>query len=105
MNSLTVLVGLPACGKSYYANKYKDKKKIKIVSSDSIRKELYGKEEEQGDPSKVFKIMYERTLTYLRDGFNVIYDATNINMKKRYNLVHSLKDSLKDKKITYKCLV
>ena len=105
MASLIVLVGLPGCGKSYYANKYEDNKKTKIVSSDSIRKELYGKEEEQGDPSKVFKIMYNRTLNYLKEDFNVIYDATNIIMKKRYNLVHSLKDSLRGKKITYKCLV
>lgn len=105
MGSLIVLVGLPGCGKSYYANKCQNSKKTKIVSSDSIRKELYGKEEEQGDSSKVFKIMYNRTLNYLKDGFNVIYDATNINMKKRYNLIHSLKDSLRNKQITYKCLV
>lgn len=91
-----LLIGLPGCGKSYYASNFLGSKKTKIVSSDSIRKELYGSEEVQGDPKKVFSLLFDRSKEYLSSGYDVIYDATNINMKKRCVLVQNLKTQLKE---------
>ena len=46
---LIVLCGLPGAGKSTYARQYvQEHSETKIMSSDSIRKELYGDESIQG---------------------------------------------------------
>lgn len=96
MPTLNVLIGLPGCGKSYYANNFSTSEKVKIVSSDSVRKELYGSEEIQGDAREVFSLMFDRSKEYLSTGYDVIYDATNINMKKRYILIHNLRMQIKE---------
>ena len=79
-STLTVLVGLPGSGKSTYANKIKN---AILCSSDKIRKELYKDENIQGDNNKVFRILYNKVKENLKNGNNVVYDATNINSKKR----------------------
>lgn len=92
-NKFYMVVGLPGSGKSYLANqvlKELDEKTI-WLSSDKIREELYGSEEEQGDPSKVFGEMRIRTEKALQDGWNVVYDACNINSKKRIAFLNNLK--------------
>lgn len=66
-----------------------------ILSSDSIRKELYGDENDQTDPSKVFDLMFRRTVESLNAGKNVIYDATNLKKRLRVNTLKRLKDAVK----------
>lgn len=61
------------------------------ISSDKIREELYGSEDTQGDSSKVFELMRTRTQDALNEGKNVIYDACNINSKKRTAFLNLLK--------------
>lgn len=83
-----MLVGVAGSGKSQMANNYHEKYKNSIIlSSDSIRKELYGDEEIQGNPKEVFKIMDARTEKYLKLGLTVIYDATNIDANRRKDLL------------------
>jgi len=80
-----MLVGLPGSGKSTYA---KDLTKWYVwLSSDAIRKELYGDESIQGDNDKVFKILHQRLHQALLEGKNVVYDATNISRKKRMSIL------------------
>ena len=85
-----MLIGVPGSGKSTYAKKISEKYKIKILSSDSIRKELYGSEEIQKDNWKVFEKLNKIAINSLNNGESVIYDATNINMKRRIHLLNSL---------------
>ena len=82
MITFMMLVGVAASGKSTFAKGH-DKNEWIIVSSDSIREELYGKEEIQGDPTLVFKIVHERILFALTGGHSVIFDATNLTYKNR----------------------
>ena len=87
-----MLVGLPGSGKSTYAKKLSSVQKVtKYLSSDSIREELYGDESIQGDPNKVFRVMHERVKQYLSEGFDVIYDATNVTRKNRRGIVADVK--------------
>ena len=72
------MVGLPYSGKSYFVNKYKAEND-EYISSDDIRKELYGDESDQTNPNKVFEIMYKRTCKALSENKSVWYDATNLN--------------------------
>lgn len=83
MNKFYMMIGVPASGKSSIAAEYAEKYDAVIVSSDAIRGDLYGDESVQGDPAKVFRIVHENIKFFLRKGYNVIMDATNINSKKR----------------------
>jgi len=95
MATLYVMVGLPASGKSYWVREHA-KLYDDIISSDSIREELYGDAAIQDDPSRVFNIMFQRTRAALKAGRTTFYDATNINAKRRINLLKSLKKLFPD---------
>lgn len=88
MANFTMMIGLPASGKSTVAKSLLDENSI-LLSSDDIREELFGFRSEE-DNARVFQEMYKRTIIALKDGKNVIYDATNINSKKRMNLLKQL---------------
>ena len=90
----TMLIGLPGCGKSTLANKFKATSHTVVLSSDSIREELFGDEDEQMEPERVFATMFYRTVQALEDDLNVIYDATNINRKLRMNTLERLKKAV-----------
>lgn len=79
MATLYMMVGISGSGKSTYAATLGRP----IFSSDRVRKELYGDEAIQGDPNKIFRILHERILGRLRMGYSCVFDATNLNRKKR----------------------
>ena len=87
-NTLYVLVGLPGSGKTTLAKDIANINiKAKHISSDAIRAELFGDENNQENNSLVFEEMKRRTKEYLKEGYNVIYDATNISSKRRIALL------------------
>ena len=83
---LYVMMGLPASGKSSLAEEIAWTKDATIISSDAIRKEWYGDESIQGNPTKIFEEMRKRTVSVLENGRSVVYDATNLTLKSRYFL-------------------
>jgi len=85
-----MMVGLPGSGKSTTAEKLSKELEVRIHASDQIRKELYGDESIAGDNQKVFSILHNRIRDDLRNGKSVIYDATNINSKKRRNFLKEI---------------
>lgn len=90
MVNFYMLIGLPGAGKSEIAKQLAQLYNADIVSSDDIRNEFYGEESIQGDNAKIFDEMRRRTLTSLKNGKNVVYDATNISRKKRSHLIRSI---------------
>lgn len=91
-----MLVGLPGSGKTYYTNKHLKRENTTILSSDEIRKVLLGSEEAQWGNSIVFDAMNRAAIENLRQGRNVIYDATNINSKRRIALLEQIKKEVKE---------
>ena len=86
MNKFTMLVGLPASGKSTYAKEIANLfEEAVIVSSDDLRVELFGDVEATDKESNqmVFQTLHKRVKELLLSGKNVIYDATNINSNRR----------------------
>ena len=79
--TLTVLVGLPGSGKTHYA--VHEMADHKHISSDAIRKETLGSEEDQSDNAKVFRIMEQRVREAIIGGESVVADATNVSMRSR----------------------
>ena len=85
---LIILCGIPGAGKTFYSKEYIDTHPDTIhLSSDLIRKELYGDENIQGNPSEIFPLMQKRTINALNDGYNVLYDATNMTRKDRQGII------------------
>ena len=86
--TLILLVGIPGSGKTTYAEKYINENPGTVhLSSDKIRKELWGNEATQGDNNEVFSLMQSRTINALNFGNNVVYDATNITRKDRSYII------------------
>ena len=90
-NVLIVLGGLPASGKSTYAEMLVESGQFCRVCPDLIRKELYGNESIQGNGRKVFKIAFDAIQRLGKQNFNVVFDATNINADRRKKLVKSMR--------------
>lgn len=91
MKELIMLAGLPGSGKSTWAKEYKnkmtgmDKYTVQIISTDEIRKELWGDAADQQNGAKVFEVAYQRIEFWLKSPYcdTVIFDATNLHKKDR----------------------
>ena len=89
--TFTMMVGLVGSGKSTYAKQLVEETNAIICSSDAIREELCGDENSQDNNDEVFKILHSRIKENLKNGNNVICDATNINSKRRRAFLSELK--------------
>lgn len=89
--TLYMMIGPPGCGKTYFAAKLHHSNGAKIVSSDDIRKELYGDETIQKNNHMVFDIAHKRILKELQEGRSVIFDATNVTQDNRDNFLRKVK--------------
>ena len=90
MTEFIMFVGLPASGKSTYAEKLKEKE-YRIHSSDSIREELTGDANTQDKNIDVFATLHERIKNDLGNRISCVYDATNMSMKRRKAFLDEIK--------------
>ena len=91
MNTLYITVGLPGSGKSTYAKEFIKGKDIEYLSSDSLRA-VYGKsEEDQTVTPLVFGHIKRKVDEFLKDGKNVMVDATSVNRKERSDYINAAK--------------
>jgi predicted kinase len=93
MKKLIMLMGLPASGKSRWSKDFISlNSNAVIVSSDAIRLELYGSEEDQSHNVEVFEELHRRIHNYLsqEDIQTVIYDATNLSSKRRKGFISQI---------------
>ena len=87
-NTLVVMFGLPGAGKDTLIKKYYSH--YEILSSDELRTELYGVED-QTHNKEVFEEMGRRAKILGRAGKNVVYNATNLNRGRRVALCQEMK--------------
>lgn len=90
---MIMMCGLPGSGKSTYAKDMYTIPKIGkpvIHSSDALRAEMFGDEATQGDNQKLFAELHRRIKDDLRNGLDVIYDATNIKKRTRIQFLKEL---------------
>ena len=90
-NVLIVLGGLPASGKSTYGEMLVKSGIFCSVCPDKIRGELYGNENIQGDGKQVFAIAHHRIKDLGQGGNNAVFDATNIDRKRRTEFVAEMR--------------
>ena len=86
---LAVMVGVSGSGKSTYATGLKTSLKLengletKLVETDAIRGEISGDPTDQSKNNEVFSIARKRVQDALRQGNNVIIDATSTKPRDR----------------------
>ena len=90
-----MLVGLPASGKSTFAKK--ESIKFKIHSSDAMREKITGDINNQRSNQRVFDMLHKEIRRDLKNGLNVIYDATNISYKRRMAFLKEISDIVCDR--------
>lgn len=90
MTEFIMFVGLPASGKSTYAESLKAKG-YHIHSSDAIREELTGDANTQEKNTDVFATLHKRVKDDLSSGISCVYDATNMSMKRRKAFLNEIK--------------
>lgn len=99
MSKFIMLVGLPGSGKSTFAKELSIIENAVVLSSDQIREEMFSDVSNQESPDLIFGEMNRRANNLLSKKKNVIYDATNLNRKRRKHLIRFVIRS--DKKCVY----
>ena len=92
MNVLIVLCGLPGSGKSTYAKYLTESGHFECVSTDHIRKKLYGKEHIQGNGKEVFTTAFLLLQAYGSTKKNCVFDAINIAPHVRKRVIKECRD-------------
>ena len=90
---LIIMSGAPGSGKSTYAQKYwlQHKNNTIIVSRDEIRFSLVGENDLYfSKENEVLNIFYETIVKKMRQGFDVIADATHLTKKSRLTLIYNI---------------
>lgn len=89
MKEFIMLIGLPRSGKSTRASSLED---AVVISCDAVRKEILGDENDQTANDRVFDTVHKRIRKELCDGTHktVVFDATNINKKRRIAFLSSI---------------
>lgn len=85
MNTIYLLVGIPASGKSTYAKKLKEEKNIEIVSTDWVRVNNPGIIEKD-----VWPAVYKSIANIIKEGRDLIFDATSVTPNVRQRLITNL---------------
>lgn len=88
--SLVILCGLPGTGKSHFARELIRRAPFMWLNSDRTRKLLVDRPSySRREHRRVFSAMHVLTKGYLRDGYSVVFDATNLNENVRRPLYAS----------------
>ncbi|MDZ8185707.1 MAG: ATP-binding protein [Nostoc sp. ChiSLP02] len=85
------LIGVPGSGKSTLAAELAKLGNYRIVSTDTIRQQLYGDASIQGEWSQVEEKVISEIVDAIAQGDSIIYDATNAKRIWRIDLLGKLK--------------
>jgi len=91
MSTIYIAVGLPGSGKSTYAKNFIKGKDIEYLSSDELRAVFGKSEEDQTVTPLVFGHIKRKVDEFLKDGKNVLVDATSVNRKERADYINTAK--------------
>jgi len=89
-NTFVSIIGPSGCGKSTLAKHLSAKTGAQIISTDEIRKNLYGDDSRQGDWDEVEEIMHEKIINSISNNQAVIVDATFAKRPWRLEITQNL---------------
>ena len=86
-----MMVGLPASGKSCEAKKLREENPdIKIRSSDTLREELLSDINDMSRNEEIFDLLHSIVKADLYNGYDTVFDATNLSVSRRKEFLESL---------------
>ena len=88
MPKFNMIIGIPGSGKTTFCKKFF--KDVVYLSSDDMRIAMLGFED-QTHNGDVFSRMKAETLEALKNGRDVVYDATNLSEKRRKDIINASK--------------
>lgn len=91
MTAAYVMIGAPGSGKTTRAKVFSEAIGALVISTDSIREELYGSEEVQGDWNEIKRAMENKVKS--NSGNPIILDATHYRASYRREAISLLKRS------------
>lgn len=97
MARFIMMIGPSASGKSTFANGLSESFGLKVISSDGLRKELYGDEAIQGNNNFLFSQLHKMILEILEKDESVIFDATNLSRKNRVSILEKISSGIHEK--------
>ena len=86
---LVALVGVPGSGKSTTAGRLKEMHEFDLISTDALREELLGDENDQSQQHLVFFEAHKRLERNMRYGIDTIFDATSCRKEHRLRIIDS----------------
>lgn len=102
MPRLFIMCGLPASGKSTFAQQFIKNSDTRYVSRDEIRFSMIKEDEKYFSHEKeVFKKFASTIAKTLAGGFDVIADATHLNRISRDKLIRAIDQYITEYTITY----
>lgn len=96
---LYVMIGPSGAGKSTFAKAFAARHNAEVVSTDEIRKMMFGDESIQRHGKKVFEAAYMSIRAHLNHRRNVVFDATNTTNDGRKELFCAVRDCHECKQI------
>lgn len=84
-----MLVGFPGAGKSTIAKEYESKGFV-VHSPDSIRNEL--DLHSLDDTQHILDITYDRIISDMKENKDIVYDSTNLTIRRRRKVLELIKD-------------
>jgi len=88
-----MLIGLPAAGKSTICKELQREGFI-IHSSDELRLEMFGSYNVFDKNTELFEELHRRIFIDLESGNDIVYDATNLSMKRRRYFLSQVSDNV-----------
>ncbi|MEM9772674.1 MAG: AAA family ATPase, partial [Cyanobacteria bacterium P01_D01_bin.73] len=91
---LTILIGIPGCGKSTIARQWQHRELGRVVvSTDQIRAKVFGDAATQGPWPEIWREVarqWQRAIAQIKTGQRraVLYDATHANRRDRRRAIH-----------------
>lgn len=87
-----VMIGPSGAGKSTAAKKIAARHNAEIISTDEIRKMMFGDERDQRHGKRVFEVAYMSIRSHLNRRRNIVFDATNTTNEGRKELFSAIQD-------------
>lgn len=87
MSTVHMMIGIQGSGKTTYSETLSRKYNIPVISSDKVRDDR-----PDIDPKEIFPEVYRRCSLVIKEGKDLIFDATNITKKVRQRFRDKLKE-------------
>lgn len=88
MAAVYILIGIPGAGKTTYAKSFLQD--TVYLGTDSIRKELFGKELTLKGRKCVYDLLFSRLHAALKQNQDVVIDCTNFSIKRRKGILSQI---------------